>query len=259
MEIRLDGKVSVVSGIGSGIGRGIALKFLQAGASVVGADRHEDRLNSIIEEAKRMGIDTSKLVTMMGDVSNYEFAGSLIGSATKRFASLDILVNNVGGSAPYSNKSFTELGETAWRDTINENLITVLNCSKLVLPQMISQRMGKIVNISSITGMGDSADGGDLYSVYAATKAGVIAFTKALARELAQYRINVNCVSPGIVRTRFFEKVSKDVIEGYLKKIPWGRVGEPDDIANVVLFLASKEADYITGENVAISGGLVMH
>jgi NAD(P)-dependent dehydrogenase (short-subunit alcohol dehydrogenase family) len=124
---------------------------------------------------------------------------------------------------------------------------------------MIPRKSGNIVNLGSTQGLGDSNVGGDLFAVYAAAKAGIIEFTRAIAREVAPYKIRVNCVSPGLIKTGFFQKVSPEFIDAAVKKTPWKRWGEPDEIARVILFYVSDESDYITGQNICVSGGQVMH
>lgn len=257
----LTGKVAVITGGGSGIGRSIAQKYLEAGASVSLADLYEDRLVSFKEDMRNAAkkIDGSRILTLSGDASNYDFAGELIRETRRIFGRIDILVNNAGGSYGVGGVEFVKMEKRAWDITINGNLYSTLNCVKHVLPIMMEQRSGRIINLGSTTGMGDSADGGDGLAVYAACKAGVIAFTKAIAREVGSFGINVNSISPGIVRTRVFERLSREYIDGLVSKTPLGRIAEPVDIANIALFLASDESSFLTGENICPSGGLVMH
>lgn len=257
----LTSKVAIITGGGSGIGRAIAQKYLEAGASVSLADLYEDRLVSFKEDMRkaREVIDASRILTLSGDVSNYDFAAELIHETKKTFGRIDILVNNAGGSYGVGGVDFEKTEKKAWDITINGNLYSTLNCVKHVLPIMMERKSGRIINLGSTTGMGDSADGGDGLAVYAACKAGVIAFTKAIAREVGSYGINVNSISPGIVRTRVFERLSREYIDGLVRKTPLGRIAEPEDIANVALFLASDQSSFLTGENICPSGGLVMH
>lgn len=255
----LEGKVAVVTGGGSGIGRATALALLDQGAAVAVGDLYADRLERLRGEVEARPTGAGKLLTIQGDVSVYETAGSLIESTVDRFGKLDILVNNAGGSMGFGGIPFADLDREKWDLTLQTNLYTALNCTQHALKHMIPQRSGNIVNLGSTQGLGDSNVGGDLFAVYAAAKAGIIEFTKAIAREVAQYRIRVNCVSPGLIRTGFFQKVSPEFIEGMVKKTPWKRWGEPEEIARVILFYVSDASDYITGQNICVSGGQVMH
>jgi NAD(P)-dependent dehydrogenase (short-subunit alcohol dehydrogenase family) len=255
----LTGKTAVITGAGSGIGRSTALMFLTEGARVAGADLFEDRLAQLKADARARNIDDSALLTFQGDASDYEFAGKLINGAFENFGKLDILVNNAGGSMGFGGTAFVDLERKKWDMTLATNLYTALNCTQHALKHMIPASSGNIVNLGSTQGLGDSNVGGDFFAVYAAAKAGIIEFTKAIAREVAQYKIRVNCVSPGLIKTGFFQKISPDFIEAAVKKTPWKRWGEPDEIARVILFYVSDESDYITGQNICISGGQVMH
>lgn len=255
----LDGKIAAITGAGSGIGKATTLMFLAEGARVVAADLYDDRLGQLKKDVGSQGFDASRLVTISGDASNYTFAGSVVASAVKRFGRLDILVNNAGGSMGFGGTAFIDLQKEKWDITLANNLYTTLNCTQHALRCMIPQRSGNIVNLGSTQGLGDSNVGGDLFAVYAAAKAGIIEFTKAIAREVAQYKIRVNCVSPGLIRTGFFEKVTPEFINGMVSKTPWKRWGEPEEIARVILFYVSDESDYITGQNICVSGGQVMH
>jgi 3-oxoacyl-[acyl-carrier protein] reductase len=255
----LAGRTAVITGAGSGIGRATTLMFLAEGASVAGADLYEDRLVQLKEDAKARGIEDSRLLTIPGDASRYDFAGALIEGAIKQFGKLDILVNNAGGSMGFGGTAFVDLEREKWDLTLANNLYTALNCTQHALRHMIPRKSGNIVNLGSTQGLGDSNVGGDLFAVYAAAKAGIIEFTKAIAREAAPCKIRVNCVSPGLIKTGFFQKVSPEFIDAAVKKTPWKRWGEPDEIARVILFYVSDESDYITGQNICVSGGQVMH
>ncbi len=255
----LDGKIAAITGAGSGIGKATALMFLAEGARVVAADLYDDRLGQLKKDVGSQGFDASRLVTISGDASNYAFAGSVVASAVERFGRLDVLVNNAGGSMGFGGTAFIDLQKEKWDLTLANNLYTTLNCTQHALRYMIPQRSGNIVNLGSTQGLGDSNVGGDLFAVYAAAKAGIIEFTKAIAREVAQYKIRVNCVSPGLIKTGFFEKVTPEFINGMVSKTPWKRWGEPEEIARVILFYVSDESDYITGQNICVSGGQVMH
>lgn len=257
----LTGKVAIITGGGSGIGRAIAQKYLEAGANISLADLYGDRLTSFKEDVSKSKreLGDSNFLMLAGDVSSYDFAGELIRETKRTFGRIDILVNNAGGSYGVGGIDFAKTEKKAWDTTINGNLYSTLNCVRHVLPIMMEQKVGRIINLGSTTGMGDSVDGGDGLAVYAACKAAVIAFTKAVAREVGSFGINVNSISPGIVRTRVFERLSREYIDGLVDKTPLGRIAEPDDIANVALFLASDQSSFMTGQNLCPSGGLVMH
>jgi len=258
-EAILENQTAVVTGAGSGIGKGISIKYLHSGAKLVPVDIDKNRLASLTEEATKLGLDKSRILPVVGDVCDFNFARTLMDDTIKNFGKLDILVNNAGGSLGFAGKSLVETDKSQWDATINLNLYGVLNCMRFALPYMIRQRYGRIINLGSTTGMGDSVDGGGKIAIYAACKAAVIALTKAVAREVAEYGINVNCVSPGVVRTRVFERFPKEELDSIVEKTPLGRVGEPEDIANICLFLASKSSEWLTGQNICASGGLVMH
>jgi len=255
----LAGKAAVITGAGSGIGKATTLMFLAEGATVAGADLYGDRLAQLRVDAETRGFEPSRLLTLAGDVSDYEFAGSLVKSAVEQFGKLDVLVNNAGGSMGFGGTDFVDLDRQKWDLTLANNLYSALNCTQHALRHMIPRGSGNIVNLGSTQGLGDSNVGGDLFAVYAAAKAGIIAFTKAIAREVAPYKIRVNCVSPGLIKTGFFQKVTPEFIDAAVKKTPWKRWGEPDEIARVILFYVSDESDYITGQNICVSGGQVMH
>ncbi len=255
---KLAGRTAIITGAGSGIGKATVLTFLAEGANVASADLYEDRLTQLRAEVEGRGIDSSRILTITGDASKYDFAGALVDGAVKRFGRLDVLVNNAGGSMGFGGTAFVDLERSKWDLTLANNLYTALNCTQHALRYMIPQKSGNIVNLGSTQGLGDSNVGGDLFAVYAAAKAGIIQFTKAIAREVAPNKIRVNCVSPGLIRTRFFQKVTPEFIEAAVKKTPWKRWGEPEEISRVILFLVSDESDYITGQNICVSGGQVM-
>jgi NAD(P)-dependent dehydrogenase (short-subunit alcohol dehydrogenase family) len=258
----LEGRVAVVTGAGSGIGWGIGLKLLRSGAKLALSDLYDERLYEFRKQAVNFGMKDSDLFCLAGDLSDTNFVRSFVQKTSETFGKVDILVNNAGGSYGFAGRPFVTQIREDWDIVMNGNLYTTLNCTRFVLPTMIERKYGKIVNIGSTAGIGDSVTSGKNAAMYSVAKAGVIQFTRAIAREAAEYGINVNCVSPGLVRTRIFERSSSEQVThltDFVKQTPLGRIGEPEDIANVVLFLVSESANWLTGQNICVSGGMVMH
>jgi 2-hydroxycyclohexanecarboxyl-CoA dehydrogenase len=245
---RLDGKVAIVTGAGRGIGRGIAEKLAAEGAKVAAADVNEQTAR---ETAQALG---GEAIGLRADVTSRESVAAMVSAVVERFGRIDALVNNAGWDKV---GPFLQSNETDWEKVIAINLYGTLNCCKAVLPVMVNQGYGKVVNISSDAGrVGSSGE-----AVYSAAKGGIIAFTKTLAREMARYRINVNCVCPGPADTPLFAELGEDnpkLREALEKAIPFRRLARPQDIANAVAFLVSDEAEYITGQTLSVSGGLTM-
>ncbi len=246
--MKLGGKVAVVTGSSRGIGRAIAIKFAKEGASVVVNSRKKESAQKVADEIKRSG---GKAIAVEGDVSNPKTAKKLVNAAVKEFGSLDIFVNNAGVIS-YAN--FLDLKEEQWDSLMAVDLKGVFMCSQAAARQMIKQGDGgKIINISSIAGF----IGFHNLAHYCAAKAGVIELTKQMALELAPYKINVNSVGPGAIKTVMTKQVESDPkqLKEIIARIPLGRMGEPEEIANVVAFFASDEASYVTGETIFVDGG----
>jgi 2-hydroxycyclohexanecarboxyl-CoA dehydrogenase len=245
---KLDHKVAIVTGSGRGIGRGIVEKLATEGASVVVSDVVE---RSARETAAAIG---EKAVGLRADVTSKESVEAMLKEVMAHFGHIDILVNNAGWDKV---QPFLESNESDWEKVIAINLYGTLHCCKAVLPVMIAQGYGKVVNIASDAGrVGSSGE-----AVYSATKGGIIAFTKTLAREMARHKINVNCICPGPADTLLFAQIGEEnpkLREALEKAIPFRRLARPEDVANAVAFLASDEAEYITGQTLSVSGGLTM-
>jgi 2-hydroxycyclohexanecarboxyl-CoA dehydrogenase len=245
---KLDDKVAIVTGAGRGIGRGIVEKLAAEGARVVVSDIDE---GSARETAAAIG---GKSVGLRTDVTSKESVEAMVREVMDRFGRVDVLVNNAGWDKV---QPFLESNESNWEKVIAINLYGTLHCCKAVLPVMVAQGYGKVVNIGSDAGrVGSSGE-----AVYSAAKGGIIAFTKTLAREMARYKINVNCVCPGPADTPLFAEIGEEnpkLKEALLKAIPFRRLARPEDLANAVAFLASDEAEYITGQTLSVSGGLNM-
>ncbi|AHM56488.1 3-oxoacyl-[acyl-carrier-protein] reductase FabG [Peptoclostridium acidaminophilum DSM 3953] len=247
--IDLKGKVAVVTGGSRGIGSAIALKLAAAGADIaINYSGSEDRARLLKEEIEKMG---ARAIIGKADVSSTEDVKAFFELVMNEFGRIDVLVNNAGIT---KDALIIKMNEEDWDSVINVNLKGVFNCTKAVTRQMMKQRCGKIINISSIVGIAGNAGQGN----YCASKAGVIGFTKAMARELASRNINVNAVAPGFIATDMTDVLKDDVKESMLKSIPLGKFGEPDDVANLVLFLASDMSNYITGQVMNVDGGFVM-
>jgi NAD(P)-dependent dehydrogenase (short-subunit alcohol dehydrogenase family) len=244
----LQDRVAIITGAGQGIGLGIALKFAQQGATVVigelVADRGQTAANKLSEQGYR-----AQAIPL--DVANRESCVALVNNVVAEHGGIDVVVNNAG--VFFLHKS-EDMPESDWRLQIDVMLNGVFFMTQAAARTMIPRRHGCVVNIASMNGIG----GWPMRSAYSAAKAGVIALTKGLASEWAQYNIRLNCVSPGVTRT---EMVDETVRRGgasfdkYLQRTPMGRLAEVDEIANAVLFLASDRASFVTGENLRIDGG----
>jgi len=245
----LDGRVAIVTGSSRGIGRAIAVKLARLGAKVV-VNYQSNRLAA--EEVLRLIQEVGgEAIAVQADVTVFEDAQRLIQSALDRFGRLDILVNNAGTTR---DTLLVRMSEGDWDIVIDTNLKGAFNCTKAAQRSMMKQRYGRIVNITSVAGLAGNAGQAN----YAAAKAGLIGFTKAVAKEVGSRNITANAVAPGYVPTDLTANLPPDLIAKGLEMTPLGRAGTPEDIANAVAFLVSDEASYITGQVLSVDGGLVM-
>lgn len=241
-------KNAVVTGAARGIGKAIALVLAQAGFNVVVSDILIEEAEKTAREISALGVQSLAVRT---DVSSSKDAENLIKAAVEKFGTVDVLVNNAGITR--DNLSI-RMAEEDWDSVIDINLKGTFLCSQAAAKMMMRNRFGRIVNIASVSGI----IGTPGQCNYASSKAGVISLTKSMARELGSRNITVNAVAPGYIVTEMTEKLPEKVKEGYIAQIPLNRGGTPADIANVVKFLVSPDASYITGTVINVSGGLLM-
>jgi 2-hydroxycyclohexanecarboxyl-CoA dehydrogenase len=249
--VRLEGKNALVTGAGRGIGRAIVLALARDGASVAVADINGENAERVRAEAETLG---RKAVALRVDLTRRAEVEAMARRAVEGLGRVDVLVNNAGWDRL---QPFLESEEETWDRIISLNYRAVLYTCKALLPGMVERGAGKVVNISSDAGRGGSFG----QAVYSGTKGAIIAFSKALARELARYKINVNVICPGLTETQLLQDCREQmpkVMDAVTRAIPWGRVGTPEEVAEAVAFLASPAADYITGQTLSVSGGLTM-
>jgi NAD(P)-dependent dehydrogenase (short-subunit alcohol dehydrogenase family) len=245
---RLTDRIAVVTGAANGIGRASALRLAREGAHLMVVDREGDPLAQVASAIEALGRQVLSVTTDWTDAAAVRGA---FAAASRRFGRIDILFNNVGQSARERASEFHLSAEETWRFVIEVSLLTTMRATRAVVEEMRGRRSGRIINMST-----ESAFYGDIGFVdYAAAKMGVVGFTRALARELAPYRVNVNAVCPGAIRTRAHDRLPREVIDKVRDSVPMGYVAEPDDVAGVVAFLASDDARYITGQSLLIDGG----
>lgn len=248
-RVGLENKVAVVTGASRGIGRAIALELAAQGAKVVvNYSGSEAKADEVVAAIQRAG---GEAIAVQANVADADSVQALMKAALDTFGSLDILVNNAGITR---DNLLIRMKEDEWDDVLNTNLKGVFLCTKAVARQMMKQRAGRIINISSIVGVAGNAGQAN----YVAAKAGVIGLTKTTAQELASRNILVNAIAPGFITTEMTDALPAEMKEAMLKQIPLARLGQPEDIAKAVAFFASDAANYITGQTLQIDGGMVM-
>jgi len=244
-KIDLTGRHAIVTGAAQGIGLSITRRFLASGASVTLWDRDRDLLAATLKGLGSLGT----VDAVIGDVTDAEAVARAAASTAEKFGKIDILVANAGISGP--NLKAWEYPVETWKQIIDVDLNGVYLCCRAIVPFMLQQKYGRIVNVSSIAGK----EGNPNASAYSAAKAGVIALTKSLGKELADRNIAVNCITPAAARTRIFDQMSQEHLVYMLSKIPRGRFLEPDEIAAMVAWLVSEENSFTTGAVFDLSGG----
>ncbi len=245
----LKDKVAVITGSSRGIGRAIALKLAGLGAKVVVNYRtNVEAAQEVVEAIQAQG---GQAIAVQADVRDAEDAKRLVKAAQTTYGGLDILVNNAGTTR---DTLLARMSEEDWNLVINTNLKGAFNCTKAVIRPMMKQRYGRIVNITSVAGL----TGNPGQANYSAAKAGLVGFTKAVAKEVGSRNITVNAVAPGYIPTDLTASLPQELVEKAIEMTPLGRAGMPEDIANAVAFLVSEEASFITGVALRVDGGLAM-
>ncbi len=244
----LQNKIAIVTGAGQGIGQAIAVRLAQEGAEVAVSDINLQTAEQTASQIRQMD---RRSLALKVDVANFEDVQAMVEKSTEEFGRVDILVNNAGVT---KDNLLVRMTQQQWDWVISVNLKGAFNCTKAVVPLMMRNRYGRIINIASVIGLVGNAGQAN----YAASKAGIIGLTKSAAKELASRGITVNAVAPGYIQTEMTERLPEQAKEAFLKTIPLQRAGLPQDVAGVVVFLASEDASYITGQVINIDGGMVM-
>lgn len=245
----LEGKVALITGSSRGIGRAIALGFAREGANIViNYLQEKGKADAVVKEIEAMG---RQACAIQGDVSDYKQAEELIKGALDRFGHLDILVNNAGINW---DSTLSKMSEEMWHKVLGVTLTGVFNCTRAAVGHMQERGSGKIINISSVVGQVGVFGTAN----YAAAKAGIFGFTKALAKELARKGINVNTLALGYFETGMLLRLSPQIQQNILQQIPMGRFGKEEEVAKTALFLASDASNYITGQIIHVNGGFYM-
>ena len=242
-------RIALVTGSSRGIGSVISERLSMAGAHVVCVSRSKAEIKDLSEKIKKNGGSSSFFPC---DISDKPSVENLIKSTLDKYGQVDILINNAGIT---KDNLLIRMSEKQWDTVLATNLNSAFYTTKTVIKSMMKNRFGRIVNISSIVGLTGNQGQGN----YSASKAGLIGFSKSIAKEVATRGITVNCIAPGFIETKMTEKLSEKVRENILNNIPMKKIGNPDDIANTVLFLVSNEANYITGQTITVDGGATIN
>ncbi len=246
LKVDLSDKVAIVTGAGQGIGRAIAQSLARDGAKLVINDIAEENAKEVAKEIESKG---GEATVILADVSNKNAVEHMVRLTLEKYGKIDILVNNAGISGPMV--PVQNLSEDDWDRVINVDLKGTFLCSQAVIPHMLENEYGKIVNIASIAGKEGNAN----MTAYCAAKSGIIGFTKALAEEVVKNGINVNCICPALIATELTLGLGEEQIKFLTEKIPVGRLGKPEEVADLVKFLVSDAANFITRQAYSISGG----
>jgi 3-oxoacyl-[acyl-carrier protein] reductase len=246
--MELKGRKTIITGSGRGIGRAIALAFAKEGADIGINDVNLSDAGNVAKEVSSLG---RKAVVVKTDVSNYDEVGEMIKKFIREMGRIDILVNNAGVA---SQKKFIDMEKKEWDWLIGIVMGGAFNCCRHLVNHMIEQKYGRIINISSIFGI----CGWPEMAHYSAAKSGLIAFTKALSKEVAQFGITVNTIAPGNISTPMHKTVPQEVIDEIVRMTPVGRLGQPEEIAEVCVYLASEKASYMTGQLLSPNGGILI-
>ena len=249
MKFDLNGKIAIVTGASQGIGETIAVEMAKSGANVFCLARNKNALDSTINKIISNG---DKASAYSCDISDNEQFNNIVTDIFKEYGSIDILVNNAGIT---NDTLLMRMSDDQWDSVLDINLKGSFTCTRSVIKYMMKKKSGRIINITSIVGLTGNAGQAN----YAASKAGLIGMTKSIAKEVASRGITANCVAPGWIETAMTEQLSDDVKNKFLSQIPTGKIGYPKDIANTVIFLASKEAEYITGQTITVDGGRIIN
>ena len=244
-----ENKVALITGATRGIGRQIAITLAKSGFDIIVNYRKEnDDLEDTKKEIEKTG---RECLAIQGDVSNYEECEKFVKEAIEEYGKIDVLVNNAGIT---KDNLLMRMKKEDFQDVLNVNLVGTFNVTKNVIPYMMKARSGRIINISSVVGIAGNAG----QTNYSASKAGIIGFTKSLAKEVASRNILVNAVAPGFIETNMTDVLKDEIKESIAKNIPLKRMGKAEDVANVVKFLSSEESSYITGKVIIVDGGMLM-